>query len=273
MLSKIGESRWTREDMISKLEEFATLYAQRPVSDNNGGMSSTHMFLFWYVLQFLKPKAVIESGVWRGQGTWLIEQACPHADIYCIDINWNNLVYRSERAQYLSTDFTKNDWSHLPKEETIVFFDDHIDAVARCEASSRFGFRHIIFEDNYFPSHVSDFYTLKLAFAHAGYKAPHDLRSIAGRIIGTRSDITVKPNADDEGRLREIIDVYEELPPVFKIPQTRWNIPWDDKMPTPEPLLTDVREPYQQLYLDEAKWYTWMCYVRLKRSVSSALPD
>jgi hypothetical protein len=263
---QIGVPPWTAQQLAEGLEEFAAIYARRPIQDNSGGMSSTHLFLFWSAMRLLKPKAVIESGVWKGQGTWLIEQACPDAAIHCIDINWSNLAYRSDRARYHSVDFDKIDWSGLPKAETLVFFDDHRNAPLRCEQVRRHGFRHVLFEDNYYPKSVADFYTMKLAFSGEGYDAPRKLRAIVGRLIGTRSDHTVRPNTKDAGRLREILDVYCEMPPVFQLPVTRWGMPWDGRLPTPDPLLHDVREPWQQVYWEEAKAYTWFCYAALKSS-------
>lgn len=253
--------------MRASLEEFSQIYERRPVRDNSGGMSSTHLFLMWYVLRFLKPRVVIESGVWRGQGTWCIEQACPDAEIYSIDINWKNLRYRSRRATYLNKDFETHSWDHVPREETLAFFDDHVNAFGRCQALHRLGFRHAMFEDNYAPRDGHDVYSLKMAFMHSGLRVSNHWRAIAGRIIGTRSDRDVPPNTEDARRLREIIEVYEELPPVYKLETTRWGDPWtDEKYPTPEPLLTRVDQPWQRVYFDEAKWYGWLCYVRLKRS-------
>ena len=76
----IGEVPWFRDSMLTRLDDFAQLYARRPITNNAGGMASPHMFLAWFVLQTLAPKAIIESGVFFGQGTWLFENACPNAD-------------------------------------------------------------------------------------------------------------------------------------------------------------------------------------------------
>ena len=259
-------SVFNRDDMRGHLQEFAELYGRRPIRDNVGGMFSPHMFLFWYALKTLRPRAVIESGVWRGQGTWFMERACPDADIYCIDINWKHLVYRSERATYLSRDFERCDWNSIPKDETVAFFDDHVNAFERTKAAQRLGIRHLLFEDNYPPNGRGDVYSLKMVLMESGYRADRSPRAIVSRLLGHRADRTVQPNSDDARHLREhVIEHYEELPPVFKLQHTRWGDPWDDRVyPTVEPLLTRVEHPYQQLYLDEAKWYTWMCYVRLQ---------
>ncbi len=262
MLSKIGEVEWTANEMRSALEEFSKVYSRRPLAGNEGGMSSSHLFLLWFMLRRLNPTDVIENGVWKGQGTWLIEQAVPSARIHCVDINWSNLVYKSPNATYSSTDFSKQAWEGVDRENTVVFFDDHVNALRRVKQSRSLGFRHLIFEDNYFPSNVSDLYTLKLAFANAGYKPKRNLRYYGGLLKGTRSDWEVKPNSRDSELLNEIVEVYSEQPPVFKLAETRWGTPWI--IPTPEPLLESVTQPWQQVFFDEAKWYTWMAYVRLK---------
>ncbi|MFY7788223.1 MAG: hypothetical protein ACOVQA_10150, partial [Thermoflexibacteraceae bacterium] len=74
----------------------------------------------------------------------------------------------------------------------------------------------------------------------------------------------ILPNADDATYLKEICKVYYEFPPIFKADTTRWGDAWIDfTYPTPLPLLESVGEPYQQLFKDEAKFYTWFCYVQL----------
>ena len=54
------------------------------------------------------------------------------------------------------------------------------------------------------------------------------------------------------------------MPPVFKLARTRWGTPWDSRYPTPDPLLTAMAHPWQEIFLDDADDYTWLCYVRLK---------
>jgi hypothetical protein len=264
MLTRFGDVPWTKQQMLEKLPEFSRIYANRPIKENDGGMRSPHLFALWFTLDFLKPTSVLESGVWRGQGTWFIEQACPTTKVYCLDINWRNLVYRSKTAIYLTGDLTKHEWDRVDKERTVVFLDDHMNALERCLTLRRLGFKHLMFEDNYFPTETADFYTMKLAFANKGYKAPNNLRYYAGLLRGTRSDRTVVPNDRDSKVLKDICETYQEYPPIFKIPTTRWGSAWDESLPTEEPLLSKVSEDYQQLFLDEAKWYTWICYVKLR---------
>ena len=61
---------FSREEMIELIDEFHQLYQTRPIKDNNGGMKSGHMFPSWFVIKKLQPEYIIESGVWKGLGTW-----------------------------------------------------------------------------------------------------------------------------------------------------------------------------------------------------------
>jgi hypothetical protein len=246
--------------MLGSLEEFTALYARRPIQDNAGGMSSSHLFLFWYAMRALKPTTVIESGVWQGQGTWLIEQAAPDAAIYSIDLDWSHLQYRSSRAKYLSTDVFTHDWTGLDKATTLVFFDDHVDPMKRIPLAIKHGFRHLMFEDNY-PHGRGDCYSLLEVFAHTGHRKFPGLKARISRLLGRLQDRDVAPNTSDAAYVRSVSDAYEVLPPIYREATTRWGDAWPSA--TPAALLTSVSQPWQQVLRDESRWYTWMCYLRL----------
>lgn len=262
----IGDLPWSRDALIALLDEFAAVYARRPIQNNYGGMSSAHLFALWSTLRLVKPSTVIESGVFQGQGTWLIEQAVPDATLHCIDINWTKLRYRSSKAEYHNVDFGKIDWSDINKEKALCFFDDHQNAFERLKLCSRLGFRHLMFEDNYFPAQQGDVYTLKQALAGIGYTPTRDLRYWASRLKGTRHDVRIAPNGDDALVIRDLVEVYQELPPIYLPTISRWGTSFDN-LPTTAPLFTEVTHPAYQVFADEAEWYTWIAYVRLKQPV------
>ena len=273
-LVEIGTPPWTRSQMQAQLKEFAQLYDRRPIRDNTGGMKAPHMFLAWFVLQKLQPKAIVESGVWYGQGTWLFEQACPSANLYCIDPDLDRIRYRSPRATYLNSDFITHNWNHLPKEETLLFFDDHQNAYERTKIAKWFGFKHAIFEDNYPPGR-GDFYTLKKVLARSGFQSMPDPSQISVQAklirklkkalrLPTWEYYQIPPNDLDAAYLKSNLEIYHELPPVYKSQVTRWGDPWDDrKYPTPSPLLETIDAENLKIYAEEAPFYFWMCYVKL----------
>lgn len=235
----IGTSPFSRQAMLDALEEFTKLYAQRPIKDNAGGMKSPHMFLTWYAAKTLNPTTIIESGVWKGQGTWLLRQACPLAKIYCIDPYAAAMEWADVNATYYTRDFSTQPWNGVDKEKTLLFFDDHQDAMERVKQARKLGFKHLLFEDNY-PVGQGDCRSLKQVFEDREMIYNHGL-----------------------DYLHSVLDVYEELPPVFTHRYTRWHTEWDE-IQTPAPLLTKIEHPYQQLFFDEAVSYTWMCYAKLK---------
>jgi len=75
----------------------------------------------------------------------------------------------------------------------------------------------------------------------------------------------IPPNEIDAKYMWQNLKVYYEFPPVFKAERTRWGDLWDhEHYLTPELLLRSVEKEYQQIYRDEAIFYTWMCYVKLQ---------
>ena len=131
-------------------------------------MRFPHMFAMYYMLKKIKPDFIVESGIFKGQSTWLIEKTLPEAKILSIDIDLNQREYisKSKNVIYSNDDFINHDYSYLP-DNSLVFFDDHQNALERIFAAYSFGFRHIIFEDNY-PKLQGDCYSLKKIYHGSG---------------------------------------------------------------------------------------------------------
>ena len=280
---KIGNPPWTRDEIVASIDEFSAIYAGRPIKDNQGGMKAPHMFAVWFMARQLSPDLIVESGIWKGQSTWLLEKACPKAKLVSIDLNLGYRTYISDNAVYSDKDFSEQDWSEVT-DESLVFFDDHQNAYKRLQQCKWFGFKHIIFEDNY-PTTQGDCYSLKKAFANAGFEPAHSQTTLTknaiaskilrrfARLIGLSpisltpqyEAVKIHPNDTDSHMLQKRLDVYYEFPPVFKAGKTRWGDEWNETLyPTPEPLLERRTKSSHDAFLDEAVFYTWICYVRLK---------
>ena len=67
------------------------------------------MFATFFILKKLNPSFVIESGVFRGQSTWLIENALPNSEILSIDIDLSKRKYISNYKKWSSH---QNDIQH-----------------------------------------------------------------------------------------------------------------------------------------------------------------
>ena len=270
---EIGAVPWSKDELVSSLNQFGELYDRRPIQDNYGGMLSPHAFLAWFVLKKLEPEVIIESGVWLGQGTWILEQACPNAELHCIDPNLDSIVYRSKKAKYYDRDFSLIDWTALPRDRTVIFFDDHQNAYERLRTCRWFGFKDLLFEDNYPPGR-GDCYSLKKVLMHAGHRSTGRGSTLLARAMSLGKAIArgerggtgsaVRANDVDEKYLRQNVEVYRELPPIYRSDKTRWGDDWtDENYPTPAPLLSSAVHPYQEPYYEERLSYTWMCYAKL----------
>jgi len=234
-LTTIGVPPWTENDIKNKLDEFAELYKKRPIKNNAGGMKAPHLFASWFIIQHMKFENIIESGVFKGQGTWAFELANPSAKIFSIDILLKQRVYISDKVTYYDADFCTQNWDDLNRENTLCFFDDHINAFERTKYLLKNNFKYAIFEDNY-PTGEGDVISLKQKF-----------------------DI----DDEDSSYLRTIVKTYYEFPPIIKLEKNRWKKEWDG-YPTKSPILSSVEKDLYQVYEDEADNYTWLCYVELK---------
>jgi hypothetical protein len=239
----IGNFPWSRDDMVKYLPEFLEIYNNRPIQDNQGGQKAAQLFYSWYVAKKMQPAIIIESGVYKGQGTWAFEQASPQSKIICLDPFLKNYQgYRSNTATYIENDFSKLDWSQMvDKSNVLCFFDDHQNAVARIVQCLASGFKYLMFEDNY-PEGQGDCLSLKKAFENEKYQ--------------------ILPQLPAREYLERVIECYGEFPPIFSLDTTRWNTRWDQHR-TDDPLLTEIGIGFEVLKSDMDQ-YTWINYLELK---------
>ena len=254
----LGAAPFSRSQMKQKIPEFLRVFAERPIKDNHGGMRAPHLFATWFMVQALDPTHIVESGVFKGLGTWLLERAAPRARLYCIDPDPAARVYRSSRAAYFTRDFSELTWD-LPRERTLLFFDDHQDALARVVLAERLGFVHLLFEDNY-PVGQGDCYSLKKAFM--GEPAPR-AQGFVERVRRVFSGASPAEREPDR-YLERTLETYFEFPPVRRASTTRWGDAWtEERYPTPPALSEGAAEP-DDPFVAEAQAYNWICYARLR---------
>lgn len=246
------ENQFNANDQKLYLDEFLDLYNKRPITDNTGGMKSAHMFNAWYVIKKLKPKYIIESGVWKGQGTWFFEKASPDSELICIDPIPQNRQITIPKAQYINHDFTNIDWiKSIDTSQSFVFFDDHQSCIERIKHCVSQKFVHIMFEDNY-PWDQGDCYSPKKILSQKTY------------VIDKAGDKSWhEPSAVDLETLQSSIDIYQEMPPIFIEKTTRWGCDWTNKYDTPSPILDSISKNKYQTFYDERLDYTWICYLKL----------
>jgi hypothetical protein len=260
------------DSMRKSIDEFLSIYKERPIKDNGGGMGINHSWALWYIVRNLEPKIVVESGVWKGHSTWLIENAYPEAKIYCFDINFANLEFISTNATYIENDFTSFDWSNLDKENGLCFFDDHQNALERMKSARWFGFKNIIIEDNW-PVNEGDCYSIRHMSQGVGFPDLQMSKMYLGTHMQKRQRAKfknqlmrfynqqtriVKPNDTDFLNFMENVVISEEMNPLFLEECNNWGLAYTGEYATKQELLKNrplIGSDYS---------YSYITYVKLK---------
>lgn len=266
-----GTKHFSHGDMLSSIEDFLEIYKERPIKDNFGGMGINNSWATWYVLTRVKPDIVIESGVYKGHSTWLIEKAVPSAKVLSFDLSFELRTYTSKKVNYFEYDFFQHDWSSFDLKKAVAVFDDHQNQYDRLIKGSWLGIRHFIFDD-VFPVGEGDCYSLK--HLQKGSGAPHlqMSRNYQGRLIdkyrrgkkekglwslGTRQNLLVKPNTHDRANLyRKNVSIFE-IPPIHLKSDSLWGTKYEGEYKTQPSLLNN--EPISSVDYS----YTFPTYVSL----------
>ena len=267
------DSKFSYKKINIELNNFLKIYNNRPIKNNVGGCQINHAFALYCILKKIKPKLVIESGVYKGQTTWLIEKTLPKAKLICIDIDLSQRKYISKKAQYSNIDFKFHDFSKIPV-NTLVFFDDHINHLNRLKEANFFGIKNIILEDNY-NYKSGDFQTIKQLFENHKFIHSESYFSYLKTLfiflmVKIKKNILNKYNAYEDidkinNRIRDYsfhkgysnnikkkISVYFEFPPLIKL-----------KMKTKKPLFKKIHVNLNK-FLNELKFYNYITFIKLK---------
>jgi len=243
--------KFNNVEMLKFIDEFNLIYSNRPIKDNSGGMKSAHLFPLFFYLKKANPKLIIESGVYKGQGTWLMRHCCPDSKIISIDINLTQIIFKDNTVFYYDKDITSINIDEIidefHSEEILLFFDDHQDFNKRFNFLFKNKIKHIIYEDNY-PYNQGDCISPKKIIE-------------SEKFIVKDKEISLKK--EEREFIIKNIKHYEEFPPIFKDYKTRWGNEWNYK--TRESLLNDESiQKYQDFYKERFD-YTWICYLELNK--------
>ena len=249
---KKGDHPFDRDEMTTLLPEFLEIYRDRPVQGNGGGMGPVHLFLSWYAIKKVNPSHVIESGTFKGLGTWVFEQAVPDAFIYSIDPQptlYHPDSYTSQKPTTVyfhspKDDFTNIGWVEYIEDpnDCVCFFDDHQNAVFRTLQAYSRGFSKLMFEDNY-PTGEGDMLSIR-------------------HTLSEPEKYMMAPGVSVKSYLDRFIKVYHELPPIFSNDVTRWNTPWLESCAVPL-LSSDNVSSELEAYWQNRTAYTHMAYVEV----------
>ncbi len=256
---KKNSPQWDKSEILKEIEIFKNLYKLRPIKNNIHGMRFQHMFATYFILKKLKPSFVIESGVFKGQSTWLIENTLPNSKILSIDIDLSQRVYVSKKAEYSNIDFKDQNFSNLP-DDTLVFLDDHVNHYERLKQAKFFNIKKIILEDNY-PEDKGDFYTINHAIGNKGFNHNYTKLSLLKTFLIFFKEFVKKLFFKKYFfKLDKIVSRLRDYPPKendFK------NIEKNIKSYSEFPNLTNIINQNLELSKEELESYNHLTYIEL----------
>ena len=206
--------RFEPEALADGLARFLHLYKTSPIPDNTGGMGFWHGFALFTFLEILRPKAVVESGVYRGFSTWLIETLAPEARILSIDPALGQRLYisQSKNVTYSNIDFRYQDFLEFEgfdRSDVLVLFDDHNNHMDRLSHMLYHGFTQAIFDDNYYPS--GDCLGMK-KIIHGGAYNPHAVfgafDNTANRMLMRETFVSIGQRQGVRAAVRKTVRLY-----------------------------------------------------------------
>ncbi len=134
--------------MRKNIADFFNIYSSRKYTDNTSGSGFHNAFWIFLFCRTMDPNLIVESGVWKGHTTWLMEQACPDAKIFGFDLNLKQLEYKNLKAKLIEDDWNNYDFQRVDPDRSFIFFDCHVNHAKRILEAKEKGFRHLIFDDN-----------------------------------------------------------------------------------------------------------------------------
>lgn len=225
-----------------KIEYFQDNIVEADFINNEGGTGLPDLFTLFLVLDILKPKVVVESGVWNGVCTKVIRKTLPDATIFCLDPrdvpsygfkddSSNTIYYTGSDFK----DFEKLDLSGYNSNEILCFFSCNTNGLARLLQCISKKVIHILFNNNY-PVNCGSYYTLDHFIKHDNRLYTPELVLGIAKTVQIKKMIrsyNVLPNIypssikTDEGLFKCIsyFHAYDEQYPLFNQERQkyRWN--------------------------------------------------
>jgi hypothetical protein len=116
-----------------------------------GGIQENDFLMLRALAEVMKPTHYIESGVFVGSSLYAFHSCSSVKHIWAIDPDLTHLKFTDEisnRTQYIdSHDFGEIQFGDLP-ENTVAYFDDHINTMSRIEQSAKKGIKILVFDDS-----------------------------------------------------------------------------------------------------------------------------
>ena len=191
----------------SQIIHYERIFRDAKISDLNGGMGFNNGLILFILTALLDPKKIIESGIWCGYTTLLLDKAsCDDSEIHCYDINLDRNEYKSRKAYYFNCDISESvDISYVDFD--LALFDDHVAHFDRILFCLRNNVKAIILDDDVAVEQVhSDGWppipTASMVYNYS--EIPHEFSWVGNGLIG---EADIKGLAVDD-----IVSGYRYIP-------------------------------------------------------------
>ena len=140
--------KFNKSNLLKNIERYEKLFRTVKISDLSGGMGFNNGLFLYLLICHFNPKIILESGIWRGYSTFLIDDATVNnAKIFCFDINLNNREFYSKKASYFENDLSlvnEIDFNTVD----LAFFDDHVSIYDRLKLCLKNKIEIVIVDDD-----------------------------------------------------------------------------------------------------------------------------
>ena len=134
--------------ILSDIKNYDKIFKEKPISNLKGGMGYNNGLILFIIFSHYQPRVIVESGVWRGFTTYLIDKATvDDSKIYCFDVNLGRKEFHSEKATYYENDITHFDEIDLGDVD-FAFFDDHVSIYERLKLCLKNKIQVVVVDDD-----------------------------------------------------------------------------------------------------------------------------
>jgi len=134
--------------LLNSIERYEEIFRHSKIRDSNGGFGFNNGLFFYVLISHFQPKKILESGVWRGYSTFLIDEATSvDSKIISFDINLGKREFISKKASYFESDLSLVSTVNFSKID-FALFDDHVSIYDRLKFSLKNEIEIVIVDDD-----------------------------------------------------------------------------------------------------------------------------
>ncbi len=134
--------------LLNSIERYEEIFRHSKIRDLNGGLGFNNGLFFYVLISHFQPKKILESGVWKGYSTFLIDEATSmDSEIFSFDINLDKREFISKKASYFESDLSLESEVNFSKID-FALFDDHVSIYDRLKFCLKNEIKIVVVDDD-----------------------------------------------------------------------------------------------------------------------------